>query len=148
DLKGFGVRINPAGTKTFIFCYRTPGGRLRWKTLGRAGALPIDEARRLARVDVGTVAAGQDPLKQTDAARGALTLRQVAERWMADFVKDKRKPATVRHYQQALDATILPILGSTPMADVSQADAVRLHESLRKTPVQANRILAALSSLL
>jgi integrase len=147
-LKGFGVRVSPAGTKTFVYAYRTPGGRSRWKTLGRAGTVSLDRARRLAKGDAGIVASGADPLKQTDAARGAIVLRDVAERWMADAILPRRKPTTARNYRQALDAYILPLLGNVPMADVSQADAVRLHESMRKTPTQANRILAALSSLL
>lgn len=146
--KGFGVRVNPRGTKTFVFCYRMAGGRLRWKTLGRAGTVALDKARRLAKADAGSVAGGEDPLKQTDAARGALSVRAVADRWMEDFVSGKRKPATVRNYRQVLDAYILPAIGTLAMADVGQSDAVRLHESLRKTPTQANRALATLSSLL
>ena len=63
DLKGFGVRVSPAGTKTFIFCYRTLAGRLRWKTLGRVGTVPLDKARRQARVDAGIVADRKDPLQ-------------------------------------------------------------------------------------
>ena len=74
-------------------------------------------------------------------------MRVVAERWMADFIAG-RKPTTIRNYRSALDGYILPVIGNVPMAEVDQADAVRLHESLRRTPVHANRVLAALSSLL
>ena len=62
--------------------------------------------------------------------------------------KAKRKPTTVRNYRQALDAYLLPKLGAVPIADISTADAVRLHDKLRATPTQANRVLATLSALL
>lgn len=148
DLTGFGVRVSGGGAKTFVFVYRTLGGRQRWKTLGRAGEVALEQARRLAKVDTGIVAGRQDPLKQTDDARGALTLATVAERWMTDHISPGRKAKTAAGYQQALDGHIIPMLGNIPMADIGQADAIRLHESLRSTPTQANRVLRALSSLL
>ena len=110
--------------------------------------MSLERARKLAKVDTGIVASGEDPLHQTDEARGALTLSTVAERWMADHIRSRRKPKTADGYQQALDAYIIPLLGTLPMADVGQADAIRLHESLRETPTQANRVIRALSSLL
>ncbi len=79
DLTGFGVRVSAGGTKTFVYVYRTPGGRQRWKTFGRVGNVALEQARRLAKVDIGVVASRQDPLRQTDAARRALTLAAVGE---------------------------------------------------------------------
>jgi integrase len=148
DLKGFGVRVSPAGTKTFVLKYGLASGRDRWKTLGRVGEVALEKARKFAKDDIGLVARGEDPLKHTDDARGALTLATVATRWMADHITPGRKPKTADGYQQALDGYILPLLGTRPMVDISQDDAIRLHESLRSTPTQANRVLAALSSLL
>jgi len=147
-LKGFAVRVSPGGTKTFLFFYRTLGGRQRWKTLGRVGAVSLEQARTLAKVDTGIVASREDPLRQTDAARGAFTLETVAALWMMQHIAVRRKPRTVKQYQDALDLHILPLLGRTPIADVNQADVIRLHESLRQTPTQANRVIATLSSLL
>src|SRR5438876_1012928 len=68
-LAGFGVRVSPARTKTFVLKYRLPSGRVRWKTLGRVGAIALDKARRTAQRDIGRVADGEDPLDQKDAAR-------------------------------------------------------------------------------
>ena len=42
DVRGFGVRVSPAGAKTFILKYRLTTGRVRWKTIGRVGALALD----------------------------------------------------------------------------------------------------------
>jgi len=147
NLKGFGLRVSPAGTKTFVFCYRTLAGRLRWKTLGRAGTVTLDKARRLAKVDAGLVADRKDPLQPTDQVRDGFTVKAISDKWIAEL-EQARKPTTVRNYRQALDAYILPKLGAAPIADITSADAVRVHEALRGTPTQANRVLAALSALL
>jgi integrase len=147
-LKGFGVRVSPGGTKTFLYCFRNPSGRQRWKPLGRVGSVSLEQARKLAKVDTATVASGEDPLRQTDEARGAFTLATVAELWMTHHVQARRAAKTQTGYRSALDLHILPALGRTPIGDIDQADAIRLHEALRETPTQANRVVRALSSLL
>ncbi|WP_430641217.1 Arm DNA-binding domain-containing protein [Brevundimonas albigilva] len=52
DLKGFGLRVSPHGTKTYVARYRVGGGRsgtLRQLVIGRHGAITADEARDEAR---------------------------------------------------------------------------------------------------
>jgi Arm DNA-binding domain/Phage integrase, N-terminal SAM-like domain len=147
-LTGFGVRVSPAGTKTFTLKYRLASGRVRWKTLGRVGKVALEKARRHAKDDIGIVARGGDPLGATDAARGAFTVATVAQRFLDDYVTPRKKPSTVRLYRLAIDAHITPRLGTVPIADVSHEDAVKLHDRLRATPILANRVLAVLSKLL
>ena len=65
---GFGVRVSPAGTKTFIFKYRTKAGRVRWATVGRVGDVPLDDARDRAFKMRGQVADGKDPLREIDSS--------------------------------------------------------------------------------
>ena len=148
EIKGFGVRVSPAGTKSFIVKYRLPTGRVRWATIDRVGVVTLDQARRRARQLLGVVSAGDDPLRRKDVARGAPTLAAVADRFLEEHVKARRKPATVRLYRLAIDSHIRPLLGALAIADVSRADVVRLHHRLRATPVLANRVLAVLSKLL
>jgi integrase len=148
DLKGFGVRVSPAGTKTFTLKYRLASGRVRWKTLGRVGTVALEQARDYAKDDIGIVARGGDPLGTTDTARDALTVADVAERFLADYVGPRKKASTLRLYRLALDGHIVPRLGSVPIAEVTTDDAVKLHDRLRATPILANRVLAVLSKLL
>jgi integrase len=145
---GFGVRVSPAGTKTFFLKYRLSSGRVRWKTLGRVGTMAVEKARRHAKDDAGIVARGGDPLAPTDAARDAFTVAIVAQRFLEEYVVPRKKPSTVRLYRLAIDAHITPRLGTVPIADVSHEDAVKLHDRLRATPILANRVLAVLSKLL
>ncbi len=148
NLKGFGVRVSPAGTKTFTLKYRTKAGRVRWATLGRVGDLSVDEARDNARTMRGDVAAGKDPLRELDTSRGAVTVADAASRFLTEYVAAKRKPRTFAAYRQIVDSVIRPRLGSLPIRDVSTDEAVTLHYRLRGTPTHANRVLAVLSKLL
>ena len=48
-LKGFGVRMKPSGSVSYLIQYRTREGRTRRLTLGHVGVLSVDEARGEAR---------------------------------------------------------------------------------------------------
>ncbi|HUF71199.1 MAG TPA: Arm DNA-binding domain-containing protein, partial [Longimicrobiales bacterium] len=62
ELKGFGLRVFPSGVKVFVFSYRDPAARRkRLLTLGRFGALTVDQARKQARSEHVKVSAGIDP---------------------------------------------------------------------------------------
>jgi integrase len=147
-VRGFGVRVSPAGTKTYVFKYRLPTGRVRWKTVGRVATLTLEKARRQAQADAGEVASGRDPLSDKDAAQTAVTVSVVAERFLREHVEARRKPSTVRQYRAAIDDEIRPRLGALSIGEVNSDHAVRLHARLRTTPRQANIVLAVLSSLL
>ena len=147
ELKGFGVRVSPAGAKSFIVKYRLPSGRVRWKTIGRVGKIPLEKARKRAQDDIGIVARGLDPLREIDVAREAQSVAAVAEKFLSDYVEARRSTATARLYRLAVDSYIAPRLGTIPIGDLTTADAVSFHDALRATPVMANRALAVLSKL-
>lgn len=147
-LPGFGVRVSPQGTKAFILKYRLPSGRVRWKTLGRVGVVPLEKARKRAKADIGSVADGRDPLRQKDVSRDAVTLGSVADRFLADHVEAKRKPATLRLYRLVIDGHVRAKLGTAPIGDITRDDVLKLHHRLRGTPYMANRVLAVLSTFM
>ena len=63
-LTGFGVRIQPSGTKSFLVNYRANGGGRyapnRRVVVGRFGRMTSEQARRQAQVLLGRVASGED----------------------------------------------------------------------------------------
>ncbi|MBV9826873.1 MAG: DUF4102 domain-containing protein, partial [Alphaproteobacteria bacterium] len=48
-LRGFGVRVMPSGTASYLIQYRTGEGRTRRLAIGKVGTLAPEEARALAR---------------------------------------------------------------------------------------------------
>jgi integrase len=147
EIPGFGVRVTPHGAKSYVFRYRTKAGTQRWATW-KLSELTLDKARDRARVYLGVVAAGDDPLRRVDLARTAPTLGDIADRFLKEHVAVRLKPSTERNYRQLIDTHIRPHLGTLAIADVAKADVVRLQHRLRPIPIQANRTLATLSKLL
>src|SRR3546814_11781090 len=65
ELRGFGLRVEPSGIKTFLAKYRAEGGGRRAPgrrhPLGRNSALPPGEGRRPDRTTLGGGATDADP---------------------------------------------------------------------------------------
>ena len=90
-LTGFGCRVQPSGTKSFIVNYRPgDGGRKapnKRVVVGRYGRIAPDEARRKAQDLLGRVARGEDPAEERSEARGMPTLEQAFEDYMKTGAK-------------------------------------------------------------
>jgi hypothetical protein len=73
-LKGFGVKVTPAGRKVFLVQYRPPGGRRapRKYTLGVYGRLTPHQARVEAQRVLAERAAGRDPQADRQAHRSRM----------------------------------------------------------------------------
>jgi integrase len=150
DLKGFGLRVQPTGEKSYVVKYRAGSGRnapTRRVTLGTVGKLTPDEARRLGKATLGSVAHGHDPAASKAAERRAATFRELADVFLTEHVEAKRKPATASHYRDILQRIVLPELGTRQGEKVTTADLARLHVRLKRRPYQANRMLAVVGSL-
>jgi len=145
DIKGFHVEVLPSGKRSFRLTYRPPGSRrVRKMTLGVFGAITVDEARKLAKRNLGAVANGADPAKDRAAARQAATVGTAIEHWLTEHVEPRRKARTAATYKALWTGKAARALGSIPLAEVSRADIAALHRKYRATPYQANRLAAML----
>lgn len=99
---GFGVRVQPSGTKSFLVNYRANGGGRyapnKRLVIGRFGRITPDQARRQAQELLGQVAAGEDPAAERVRARGLPTLQEAFEEYLA--ANPRRAPVTVKIYRQ------------------------------------------------
>ncbi len=149
DLTGFGLRVTPSGHKSYVVQYRIPGlGRRGFPkriVLGEHGVLTPEEARRLARQQLGKVAHGADPAADRAARRAAATMKELGAVYLED-VRVRHKKRTATEYQRLWNKHVLPAFASRPVPEVSAADVRRLHRSLAKTPYLANRVLAMLGA--
>ncbi|MDE0591584.1 tyrosine-type recombinase/integrase [Halocynthiibacter sp. C4] len=146
DVKGFGVRVMPSGTKTYQVQYRK-GGRTRRISLGRHGTITVDQARLIAKEVLGDVAKGENPAEEISQHRKAPTVAALCERFFESHVKERCKPTTQGEYRRAIDLFINPALGSFKVVDVERKDIAELHHKFRDKPYQANRTLGVLSKM-
>jgi integrase len=135
-LATFGYRLTPAGRGIFFV------GKPR-RTIGYRPPLKVAEAREQAHHMLADIRQGRDPVierkaRQARMAAGTITVAQLAEKWMADYVRPKLKPRTAFDYERLLAQHILPALGGLPVAGVERSDVERLHVAMARTPRRAN----------
>jgi len=151
ELRGFGIRVDPSGRKSFVLRYRPKGygaaGPKRFVTIGRYGVLTADEARNRAREILGAVATGGDPAADLAEKRAALTFKEVVDLFLKEHVGAKRKRSTGLGYASLLTKYAVPALGNRKADAVTRAAVAHLHSKLEDKPNQANRLLAVIGSL-
>ena len=114
-LTGFGVRVRPTGAKSYIVVYRAGSGRgapVRRYTIAAVGKIAPERARARAKVILGAVAHGHDPADQKTTERGAPSVAELANRFMAEHVETKRKSRTAGFYRDILDRIVKPAVGT------------------------------------
>jgi integrase len=146
EIKGFGVRVMPSGTKTYQVQYRK-GGRTRRASIGRHGNITAEIARAKAKEMMGDVSKGENPVEEIALHRRAPTIAALCERFFEAHAKERCKPTTQGEYRRAIDRFINPVIGNFKVLDVERKDIADLHHNLRDRPYQANRILQALSKI-
>jgi integrase len=123
----------------------------RWSerriTIGDAGAWSVRAAQERARELRRMVDSGDDPVAARVAERAAPTLAAFAERYLGEYAALRHRSRTREEEARLPRLSVLPALGTVRLADLSKADAARLHHKLRATPVAANRALALLSAI-
>jgi hypothetical protein len=95
-VRGFGIAAFRNGGKCYIAQYRKDG-RSRRTRIGEHGRLTPEEARRQARMILGLVEKGSDPIEERRKGRAVRTFRQVAEEWLTLTSRRSGKIARVRN---------------------------------------------------
>ena len=144
ELPGFGVRVYPSGSKIYVAQSRGPSG-IRRVSLGRHGEITAEEARKQAAAAVARIKQGEDPVARP--LKRALTVADLAERYMEAHVKMHCNAHTQRIYAGSLRNHILPAFGTKAVAAVGRAEVAAFHYRLRETPRAANRALMVLSKM-
>lgn len=151
ELKGFGVRVTPAGVRTYFVQYRDLAGHTRRIAIGRHGVLTAEEARKVAVQRLADVTRGDNPSVARKAARAKAketqTVKQLVERFLREYVDPKRKTRTAEQYRRLLETRVNPVLGSMAADAVTREAVMSLHLSMKSTPYEANRVLAVLSKM-
>jgi len=152
DLPGFGIRVTPAGARSYVLNYRVRGRERRY-TIGSAREWSCAAARKHAAELRAKIRLGQDPLADLEADRSAPTVAALCDRFEEEHLPRLREKSR-EQYRGALNGTarrkgIRAFLGSKLVADVTHADVEALHRHISKTaPTMANRTISVLSKMM
>jgi integrase len=146
DIKGFGLKITPAGRRTFLVQYRPAGDRRnpRKYTIGEYGSVTPHQARVEAQRVLAERAAGRDPQTERQESKRRLKTDQV-DSLVAEFISRhvaQNRPA--RETTRILHHDVLPHWGTWTIHEVRKRDVIALLDKVRERGalVMANRVLA------
>lgn len=145
-LSGFGLRVQPTGTKSWILRLKIDGKAKR-VTLGNALTMSAQEARARAHHKLSASAPPDIALLAADN-KPAIKLRVLAKR----FLKAKQptwKPTTMKAVKTYLNSAILPAFGDCAINRLSTADIAHwFHTYSATSPGGANQALSHLRAIL
>lgn len=129
EVKGFGLRVSPGGTKSYIVSYRDGRGRNAPQhriTIGKHGSPWTPEmARKEALRLLGEVAAGDNPAETRLAEARAMTLSALCDLYLAEGTRHK-KPSTIQADTGRITNHIKPVLGHLRIDQITRADVERM----------------------
>ena len=141
---GFGVRVTPTGTKSWIFVYRLKG-KLYRMTFGEYPAMSLANARQEHAAARKLLKSGIDPATAVQRAheemRQAPTVEELIKEFIAAGVKAKGN-RTWREYQRNLEKDVIPEWGERKARDIKKRDVVLLLEKIgaRGSKNQSNQV--------
>jgi integrase len=140
--RGLALRVQPTGAKAWVTVY-SRHGRSRWLTLGKADAIGLSDARRLAAKATLAVAEGKDVAAEKKAERGAGTFADLAAKYLEHA---KRVNKSWPQSDSLVRRFAIPRWGKLQAAAVTRGD-VRALMARIESPSIANQTLAAISAI-
>lgn len=125
SLKGFGLKIEPTGARSFFIEYRPgAGGRGVTKkrmTLGSADTLSPEQARALAADHLAGVLRGEDPALAKNIERSDPNVADLCDQYLQHGV-DLKKASTIATDRGRIEHHIKPLLGKKKVKAVTKLD--------------------------
>ncbi len=131
-VRGFGVRVTPAGVRSYILTYRRQDGHQRRMTIGRVDQMQLIDARREAQALLLRIGQGEDPLGEQDAESGAPTMSMLWARYVTDHMMVNKRPRSQVEDRSMWAKYIEPAMGEKKVEDVTHDDVEALFNKVKR----------------
>ncbi len=146
EVKGFGVKLTPTGTRTYIYQYRLGGraGRTQRVRIGQHGSITPDQARAKAKLLAAEIVQGSDPAKaKREKAAKQLSDAELAfdaycQRYLDARIKPE-KPRSYANVEMIFRLHAVPRLKTKALPDITKRDVVRVIEGIPATSLALRR---------
>ena len=146
EVKGFGLRVQPSGKRSYIYKFRTPDGKRRNRKIGGPETLTADAARRVVQGMVSDAALGKTIIDDKPKQK-SITVKKFCDHYLSDYARLHKKPKSVEDDTRYIEKEIKPRLGHKNLSEIRSKDIVKIHSAMVGSPVKANRLLALLSKM-
>lgn len=159
QVPGFGVRVSPAGVKSYVYQFRIGGrkGSTRRTTLGRHGEITPDQARKLAHGHAAQVRKSVDPVDaqrielKAKAAKKAMDKELAFDSYCQHYLQIRIGPERPKSYgfvSGALRKYAVPHLRATPLPSITKRQIVNLLDAIPSTsPATRRSVFAVLRKM-
>ena len=149
-VRGLGVRVTPAGAKSFVIQYRTKGRQRRW-TLAQCAAISLKRARERAGEQLLSIRNGSDPLQQRQDAQAAPSVASAIDRFFREdgpalVAAGRMRATTLQTYSAQAERHVKRGIGPIKVEDVKRSDVVNMLAKIAGG-IQRNRVQALVSRL-
>jgi integrase len=160
QVRGLVLRVYTSGVRVwFLFYRRKEDNRRRIYKLGEYPGVSLARARDLAEIELGKIAAGEDPQAEREEIRThspTETVADLAAVYLAEYAAVEKRPAGYRMDRWQLDTYVLPRWGRRLVTGITKGDVQQLLEDVasgklaargKPTKVAPRNLKALLSKL-
>jgi integrase len=110
-------------------------------------AARLDAAAMKRRIRDGIEPVEQKPEPEPPEPKREPTVRELADDYIEQHAIPHKKPSSVKQDRRMIQTRVLPALGDMKVSAVGKRDVEKVHNSLRDTPYEANRVRSLLSKM-
>ena len=134
QLAGYGIRVSPLGTKSWIVLSRNNQRKTR-VTLGRYPQMSLNTARQRALVTLNAMAQGE--YKRTNSFE---LFSDALQEW---YLRDQSTNKSFAQVEKTIALHVEPYLKNFKIREIEKRDLLKIIDRVgRKAPTQANRVLS------
>lgn len=126
ELPGFGVRVRPSGSMSFIVQYDFGGrkGVTRKVTVGKTDKVTLADARKHAEQILAKASLGIDEAGDKSKRRAEMTVAELCTEYLEEGC-DQKKATTLATDKGRIERHIKPLLGKRRISEIERGDVER-----------------------